>query len=225
MPLAGNEFHMSLHLLSLVLQVAGITAVAWRKTDEILSLRTKWMHLIGERYDTGQGKEAVEYWRVIKPDSVIVIVLHEGHIILPAPSYRPGIGKPTVDFVGGRRRSCNGTSVRDDALALIKKELNVTAADARTLRVVNEGPRGYAIDSSFSSHRLWVAVCRLKEGVVLPSDCVRYRVSEVDVLLRDLECLQCRAALMELMLREPGLFKERRGWGGWMGRTAMTRHS
>jgi len=43
-----------------------------------------------------------EYWRVERVDSVIVIPIQQDRIILPVPTYRPGIGEWTWDFPGGR---------------------------------------------------------------------------------------------------------------------------
>jgi hypothetical protein len=46
--------------------------------------------MIGERLLDGAGRE-LDYWRVEKPDSLLVITVHRGNLILPARSYRPGV--------------------------------------------------------------------------------------------------------------------------------------
>ncbi|WP_228040136.1 hypothetical protein [Nodosilinea sp. LEGE 07088] len=42
----------------------------------------------------------LEYWRVEKADSVIILPLQNQRLILPPHTYRPGMGKLTLDFQG-----------------------------------------------------------------------------------------------------------------------------
>lgn len=72
----------------------------WQVYDRILELRTQWLTLIGEHWHTEQGQR-LEYWRVEKADSVIVLPLLEQQLILARPTYRPGVQTQTLDFPGG----------------------------------------------------------------------------------------------------------------------------
>jgi len=73
----------------------------WQVRDRFLELHSRWMTLIGEHLQNQRG-EILEYWRIEKVDSVIVLPIQGDLILLPSPSYRPGIGQMSLDFPGGR---------------------------------------------------------------------------------------------------------------------------
>jgi hypothetical protein len=73
----------------------------WQVLSRMVEVRTPWMSMIGERWREGAGRE-LEYWRVEKPDSLLVVTVHDGRLIAPVRAFRPGVGRTTLDFAGGR---------------------------------------------------------------------------------------------------------------------------
>lgn len=73
----------------------------WQVCNRILELRSQWLTLFSEHWQTGQGQQ-LEYWRVEKADSVIVLPVLNQQLILAPPMYRPGVQTQTLDFPGGR---------------------------------------------------------------------------------------------------------------------------
>jgi hypothetical protein len=73
----------------------------WQVQDRFLEMRSNWFTLIGEHLQDNQGQR-LEYWRIERADSVIILPLHHQQLILPPPTYRPGLGQATLDFPGGR---------------------------------------------------------------------------------------------------------------------------
>ena len=72
-----------------------MTTQSWRLCDRILQFQTKWFTLIGEHLQPSNGT-VLEYWRIEKADSVIIIPIQNQQLILPSLSYRPGLGKTTL---------------------------------------------------------------------------------------------------------------------------------
>ena len=70
--------------------------------DRCLNLETR-LTLIGEHLGIEQG-QLLEYWRVERAHSLIVLPLLESRLrlLLPEPMYRPGVGTATLDFPRGR---------------------------------------------------------------------------------------------------------------------------
>lgn len=84
----------------------------WTLTNELVRVSSRWVTLVGERWICDKGKE-LEYWRVEKVDSVIVLPIHRGQLLTAKPTFRPGVCRHTLDFPGGaclkekpRRTSC-----------------------------------------------------------------------------------------------------------------------
>ena len=73
----------------------------WTKLEQILEMRSPWFTLIGERLRDDRDR-TLDYWRVEKADSAIILTQAQGQFLLPPPSYRPGIAQATLDFPGGR---------------------------------------------------------------------------------------------------------------------------
>ncbi len=167
----------------------------WQRGDRFLELKSRWFTLLGEHWLDHQG-QALEYWRVERAHSVIVLPLWGNQILLPAPMYRPGIGTATYDFPGGRLPT--GDSPETAAIAILQRELGVTTDAIAELTPLN--PAGWAINSSFSNQQLYGWVAQLQPQWT-PSSLVGYR-SAIDAagihnLLGILTCLQCRAVLLE----------------------------
>jgi hypothetical protein len=64
-------------------------------------------------------------------------------------------------------------------------------------------PRGYLINSSFSNQRQFNALARIPEDMQIPGEYVgsiySLQEGEIDLLLEELECGQCRLALFEFL--------------------------
>jgi hypothetical protein len=159
------------------------------------------MTLIGEHWQDAQGQR-LEYWRIEKADSVIVLPIqqdHRGqsHILLPPASFRPGVGQVTLDFPGGRRLARQ--KPEQTAISILHRELGVEANAISQITPLN--PDGWAINSSFSNQKLYGFIAHL-EGDLLQSSgltTISYPATKTGVrqLLDELTCLQCRAVLLE----------------------------
>lgn len=73
----------------------------WVFVKEVVRIVSQWATFFEEHWVKDKGQE-LEYWRVERPDSVIVLPIHKGYFLLPQPSFRPGVKHSTLDFPGGR---------------------------------------------------------------------------------------------------------------------------
>ena len=172
---------------------------SWQLLDRFCELRNRWLTLVGEHLRDHEGRE-LEYWRVEKDDSLIVLPLRAGRILLPAPSYRPGIGRCTLDLPGGRLRS--DQDWRQVAAAILRRELQLEPCAIASLEAL--GPGSWAVNSSFSNQRLQAVLARIHPHSPTPAGAARQvEASEIGVrgLLAELDCLQCRAVLLEWWLQ------------------------
>lgn len=167
----------------------------WPVRKTLMQLSTPWFTLIGEQL--AAPDQVLDYWRVERADSAVVIPLHRDQILLPAAQYRPGIGTATLDFPGGRVPA--DTPPEQAARIILQRELGVGEAAIATLTPLN--PNGWPINSSFSNQRLYGFVAVLTAESVLPREfpgstypCTAPGLAQ---LRQDLTCLQCRAVLME----------------------------
>jgi hypothetical protein len=60
--------------------------------------------VIGEHLEDETG-QILKYWRVEKADSAIILPIQNQQLILLPPTYHPGLGEKTLDFLGGRMSS------------------------------------------------------------------------------------------------------------------------
>jgi hypothetical protein len=167
----------------------------WQVQDRFLDLRSRWMTLIGEHLHDHQGN-LLEYWRIEKADSVIVLPIVAEHLLLPAPSYRPGVGQATLDFPGGR--VAEGQSPEQAAIATLTRELPIAITAITQLVPLNR--TGWPVNSSFSNQHLYGFVAQIDLAYPLTDGGVlSYPTTPtgVQALLQQLDCLQCRAALLE----------------------------
>lgn len=170
----------------------------WERGDRILELRSRWFTLIGEHWRDSQGQD-LEYWRVERAHSLIVLPIHADHILLPPPSYRPGIAAATYDFPGGRLP--DSTDPETAARAILQRELGVDSSAIARLTPLNSD--GWIINSSFSNQRLygWVADLRSPTAALPDTWTIAQRhpttAIGVRTLLTVLSCLQCRAVLLD----------------------------
>lgn len=195
------------------------TPAAWTVRDRFLELRSQWMTLIGEHLQTPQGQD-LEYWRIQKADSVVVLPIQqsatqldadgadpsaqtEDRLLLPQPSYRPGVGQITLDFPGGR--ITDGQSPSEAALVTLQRELGIAPTAITALAPLNT--LGWAINSSFSNQHLYGFVAYIQADSRQPAPLgISYPANSEGIhqLLQALTCLQCRAVLLEWWVQNDG---------------------
>lgn len=168
----------------------------WKTLDRFLDLRSRWMALIGEHLQDERGK-VLEYWRVEKADSAVIVTLQGDRLILPQRMYRPGVQAATLDFPGGRVPE--GEEPDGVVATILQRELGIAPGAIARVQWLNSD--GWWVNSSFSNQRLYAAVAEIDPEATIPEGWVgaRYAATELGVreLLRELRCLQCRAAVLE----------------------------
>lgn len=173
----------------------------WQVRDRFLELHSRWMTLIGEHLQDQQG-EILEYWRIEKADSVIVLPIQNDQFMLPLPSYRPGVGQVTLDFPGGRVPETQ--TPEQAAIAILKRELGIESVEITQLIPLNT--QGWAVNSSFSNQNLYGFVAHLNNLEITEQSSeqgsITYPTTLLGIqdLLQRLTCLQCRAMLLEWWL-------------------------
>jgi hypothetical protein len=172
------------------------TNTEWRLLREFVRTVTHWVTFIGEQWICDKGKE-IEYWRVEKVDSVIVLPIHRGMLLTAKPTFRPGVGRQTLDFPGGQLPE--GTSPIDIVSILLQRELGVPTAELINIQALNTSK--WNINSSFSNQGLWAFVVLIADSWSVPKSMIGLRVTAdkegSNTLLKELDCLQCRAVLIE----------------------------
>ncbi len=173
----------------------------WDVVAALATMRSPWLTLIGERLQDPQG-QVHDYWRVEKADSVIILPLHGGNLLLPPRQYRPGVGAYTWDFPGGRLPP--GQKPEEMAPVILERELGVKAGTIATLTPLNSD--GWLINSAFSNQRLYGFMAHLTPDAVIPTATLGGRYpftpSGIAQLCQQLTCLQCRAILLEYCLAQ-----------------------
>ena len=160
--------------------------------DRFANLSTPWFTLIGEHIQADD--KVLDYWRIEKADSVIVLPVQANQLLLPPAVYRPGIGSETLDFPGGRCPKEQAPA--EAAQQILARELGIDVGATQSLMALNE--QGWAINSSFSNQRLYGFVAQLHSGPV-PKQDRAYAIDRTGIarLLLELTCLQCRMVLLE----------------------------
>jgi hypothetical protein len=168
----------------------------WRLIKEFVRTTSQWVTLVGERWLCDKGKE-LEYWRVEKVDSVIVLPIYQGMLLTAKPTFRPGVGRETLDFPGGRLPE--GKLPVDIVPLLLKRELGVSVAEIKSVNALNDGK--WDINSSFSNQGLWAFTAEIADEWIPSGSLVGLQANAdergIDLLLKSLDCLQCRAVLLE----------------------------
>ncbi|MTF38451.1 hypothetical protein [Cyanobacterium aponinum] len=168
----------------------------WQLIDTIVEIKSPWVTLIGERIKDDQDN-ILDYWRVEKEDSVIVVTRYKNSLIFPKSTFRPGIKKVTIDFAGGRLKKNN--NLENTAYKILQRELNLTQDKVKIITPINH--QGFIVNSSFSNQKLWGFYCELKSDISLDNLFIGaiYSLNSDDFkrLLNDLQCLQCRSLLLE----------------------------
>lgn len=171
----------------------------WAVLEGIMRLSSPWLELIVERLLDSSSKE-VEYWRVEKPSGILIIVTQDNKILLPKPSYRPGVQRHTLDLCGGRRISPGISKSTQDAKTIVKRELKISGEMPFTyIRPLNK--TSWYVDSSFTNVLLDVFVAELAPNVVAnnlyKTKSYPANTNGIAKLLGDIKCAQCRLALRE----------------------------
>ncbi len=127
--------------------------------DQIAAITSPWLSIYCERMLDDKG-QTLDYWRVEKDHSVIVLAIHENRLVFPNKQYRPGVKEQTLDFAGGR--SSTKAAPVEAVHGILKRELGIDLEkDVLELYPLNE-KSGWLINSSFSNQMLFgfVAVLR-----------------------------------------------------------------
>ncbi len=168
----------------------------WVKLAELVRIDSPWVSLIAERWHAAD-EEVIDYWRAERADSVIVLPLQNGAIHCAPPMFRPGIGRATLDLPGGRLRV--GAEPAEMVPDLLNRELGVLPAAICELVPLND--HKWLVNSSFSNQGLWAFTAEIDAGFPIPPErkgaTVKADIAGIDELLDRLDCLQCRAVLLE----------------------------
>lgn len=163
-------------------------------------MRSHWFTLIGEHWHDHQGTP-LEYWRVERAHSVVIIPIQAEQFLLPPAQFRPGVRHATLDFPGGRLPE--GVSADEAAARILGRELGVMEGAIAQLTPINPG--GWIVNSSFSNQQLFGFVAHLSPDVPVAESQIgsTHAVSPQGVqdLLAELLCLQCRALLLDWWLQ------------------------
>jgi 8-oxo-dGTP pyrophosphatase MutT (NUDIX family) len=168
----------------------------WKTLDRFLEIRSPWFTLLGEHLEDDR-QQVMDYWRVEKTDSVVILTLHGGQLLFPRLNYRPGLGEVTLDFPGGR--VSEGQTPETAVPKILEKELGLREDAIAHLTLLN--PSGWAINSSFSNQKLYGFVAEIDPTISVNPELLAatYPTTSEGIrsLLQDLTCLQCRAVLLE----------------------------
>ena len=174
-------------------------AKSWTTLEQLVQMRSPWFTLIGERLRDDRDR-LLDYWRVEKADSAIIVTQAQGQFLLPSPSYRPGIAQVSLDFPGGRIPP--NTAPETAAQGILGRELDLTPEQILDLTPLND--QGWPVNSSFSNQRLFGFVAEIDvQPETLSPGLLTYPCTEAGIatLLTELTCLQCRAVLLEWLHR------------------------
>ncbi|MFP4486932.1 MAG: NUDIX domain-containing protein [Campylobacterales bacterium] len=164
----------------------------WKVLSEVFTIDTKWVSFIYERVKD-EKENTLDYYRVKRADSVVIIPMTDDRLLLPRAYYRHGVGKITLDFPGGRVES--GENPVEKSKTILLRELGIGHDEVLSIEMISD--KAFLVDSSFSSQRLYISVARL--ATLKNHDSVDISRHSVDKLLKDIDCLQCRFALLELV--------------------------
>lgn len=177
----------------------------WQTLSQVATVTSPWLTVYCERIRDDKG-QTLDYWRVEKDHSVIVLTIHRNRLIFPKKQYRPGVKRQTLDFAGGRATS---STPQESIQGILKRELNLDMKkDVEKLEPLNEN-MGWFINSSFSNQVLFGFVAKIRNEVELDSTLLHsesYAIDAMDdidkLLVTELKCLQCRSVLMEWLMQQ-----------------------
>ena len=168
----------------------------WVLNNEISRTHSKWVTIFCEHWLDETGTE-LEYWRVEKDDSVIVIPIQNEKIICAAPCFRPGIKGLSLDLPGGRLKK--STSKKEVVSSILFRELGIPEQKISAITPLNKDK--WIINSSFSNQGLWSFVATIDTYYIIPPSRVGAKENAdlvgANALLTKMNCLQCRSVLQE----------------------------
>jgi hypothetical protein len=94
----------------------------WKTLDRFVEIRSSWFTLIGEHLQD-DCQQVHDYWLIENTGSVVISTIQGGKVLFPLLNYRPGLGKPTLEFPGGRENA--GQMSETAAQEILEKELGV----------------------------------------------------------------------------------------------------
>ncbi len=160
----------------------------WQRIAEIVAIASPWVRMVAERWTDDLGRE-LDYWRVERVPSVIVIPIWRAQVLLPHPQFRPGVGRMTLDLPGGRVPS--GTVPLEMAPQIMQRELGIVPETIATLALLNE--QGWITNSSFSNQLLFGVIATINDDAAIDHSLIYRSVSctvdQIAALINDLECL------------------------------------
>ena len=166
----------------------------WTCVDRFAELKTPWLTLIGEKW-LDDHQQSLDYWRVEKADSLIILPQQGDRLLLPKPMFRPGIGDTTWDFPGGRLP--NREPLNQTLLQILQRELDLPATAILQTHALN--PDGWLVNSSFSSQKLYGYWAEIDPNYDLSKMAIgaTFQIpQDFPQLLQRLNCLQCRALFL-----------------------------
>jgi 8-oxo-dGTP pyrophosphatase MutT (NUDIX family) len=164
----------------------------WKVIDKFIHIKNRWIEFIGE-HCVENGKQ-IEYYSVVRSDSIVILVFQNGKLLLPKTYYRHGIKEDTLDFPGGR---LDGYEEKEDAVyGILLKELQIDRQFVDNIELINNF-EGWAVDSSFSSQKLYVAIVNLYSSLQSENlEFIDITKVNIDDLIKKIDCLQCKSALL-----------------------------
>lgn len=179
--------------------------MSWQRGKRIVTIESPWVRMVAEEWRDAAGQH-LDYWRVERVPSLIVAAAHHGRLLLPQPQFRPGLGRATRDLPGGRWPE--GRSLAETAAAIVARELGVPPEAVENIQLLTE--QGWPINSSFSNQLLFAATATIDPAATptLPYEAYSNAAAGLHSLLERLECLQCRAVVLELLVRGAGVGRE-----------------
>ncbi|MBE9175890.1 hypothetical protein IQ225_12345 [Synechocystis salina LEGE 06155] len=175
--------------------------LTWTLLECFAEVKNPWLTLKGERWRDDQARE-LDYWRVERADSLVVLPQQGDRLLLPHPIFRPGIGRSTWDFPGGRLTDL--TKVELTLAEILDRELDVPLDAITEIQPLNPG--GWVVNSSFSNQKLYGYWVSINGNFPLSPQAIGAEFlvpSQLVDLLKILECLQCRALLREWQQIQP----------------------
>ena len=171
----------------------------WTCVDRFAELKTPWLTLIGEKWLDDQ-QQSLDYWRVEKADSLIILPQQGDRLLLPTPMFRPGIGAATWDFPGGRL--LDREQIMETLQQILQRELAIPAPAILKTQAINT--EGWLVNSSFSNQKLYGYWAEIDPDYELPKTAIgaAFQIpQDFPQLLQRLTCLQCRALFLEWQQR------------------------
>jgi hypothetical protein len=168
----------------------------WRVLSRTVEVSSPWITLIGERLLDDSGTE-LEYWRIERSDSLIVLTIHRGRFIVPPRQWRPGVARLTLDLPGGRLAETKNFEAA--AATILRREFALDADHLESFTRLNKSP--WDVDSSVSSQRLYGAVAEIDARASVPTERIAASYpADLDgarELRSALACMQCRTVIDE----------------------------